>query len=168
MSIWRWFRPETRPEDRLYAAIVAAARRPRPYAEWRVPDTVDGRFEMVVLHLALVVARLKQAGHDGFILSLVERFVTDMDDALRELGSADVTVGKKVRKMAEAFYGRAAVYEAAGDDTAALAAALARNIWPDAPPPAAATDLARAVLTARRALAAQDDVAMTHGEVTFP
>lgn len=168
MSLWPWRKAGTRPEEALYAAIVAAARRPRFYATGAVPDTLEGRFDMVVLHLALVVERLQGEGMDDLVRSLVERFVTGMDDALRELGASDVTVGKKVRRMAEAFYGRAAAYGAAGNDETALAAALARNLWPDVEPPGALPELARWLVAARAALAAQPAAAMAQGTVTFP
>ncbi|HMT15501.1 MAG TPA: ubiquinol-cytochrome C chaperone family protein, partial [Aestuariivirga sp.] len=116
MNLWPWPKPSPKPEDRLYAAIVAATRRPRFYAEWGVPDTFDGRFDMLVAHLYLVVERLKDEGQDELGRALIERFITDMDDVLRELGTSDVTVGKKVRKMAEAFHGRAAAYDRADAD----------------------------------------------------
>jgi cytochrome b pre-mRNA-processing protein 3 len=169
MNLWPWRKPSPKPEDRLYAAIVAATRRPRFYAEWGVPDTFDGRFDMLVAHLYLVVERLKDESQDELGRALIERFITDMDDVLRELGTSDVTVGKKVRKMAEAFHGRAAAYDRADADETALAAALARNLWPEAAEtPAAAAILAHWLITARAALAAQPVRAITEGEVTFP
>ncbi len=111
----------------LYAAIVAASRQRKFYAEWGVPDTVDGRFDVLVLHLALTVARLR--GHDEALRKeLVDRFCEDMDDNLRELGASDTSVGKKVRHMAEAFQGRYGAYEAAAD-LQSMQTAILRNVY---------------------------------------
>ncbi len=119
--------------DSLYAAIVAQARQPVFYLDFGVEDTLDGRFDMIVLHLALVIRRLKDgeaAAHEA-ARAVTETFITDMDRNLREIGIADLRVPKKVREMVDAFYGRAAAYEAAlsregGDD---LADAIKRNIF---------------------------------------
>ena len=120
---------KTRPykAEAVYAVIVAASRQSRFYADLGVPDTVDGRFDMLVLHVALVVSRLKGAD-DMLRQQLIDHFCIDMDDNLRELGAGDLSVGKKVRRMAEAFQGRYAAYEAA-QDHAKVAAALERNIY---------------------------------------
>ena len=91
---------------------MAAARHPVAYAEWGVPDTLDGRFDMITLHTFLVLDRLK--GEDrAFRQELVDEFFRDMDRSLREMGVGDLSVGKKVRKMAEVFYGRLAAYDKA-------------------------------------------------------
>jgi cytochrome b pre-mRNA-processing protein 3 len=94
----------------LYEAIVAAARHPVPYADWGVRDTVDGRFDMIALHAFLVLDRLKGSA-EAFRQELVDELFRDMDRSLREMGVGDISVGKKVRKMAEVFYGRVAAYD---------------------------------------------------------
>ena len=112
MILKRFFQSSTLPVRPLYEAIVAAARHPVAYAEWGVPDTLDGRFDMITLHMFLVLDRLK--GEDrAFRQELVDEFFRDMDRSLRELGVGDLSVGKKVRKMAEVFYGRLAAYDRA-------------------------------------------------------
>jgi cytochrome b pre-mRNA-processing protein 3 len=119
----------------VYEAIVAAARHPRLYAGYGVPDTLDGRYDMIVLHAVLALQRLKSAGSERsqFSQRLTDYLFADMDRSLRELGVGDLSVGKKVRRMAEVFYGRARAYvpglEARSRDL--LAAALARNVFPD-------------------------------------
>jgi cytochrome b pre-mRNA-processing protein 3 len=131
MILSRLFRKQESPARPLYEAIVAAARHPVPYASWQVPDTVQGRFDMIILHLFLVLGRLK-GEDDALAQTLVDDFFADMDRSLREMGVADISVGKKVRKMAEATYGRLLAYEKAADAGAAeLAAAIARNLFPD-------------------------------------
>ena len=122
-----------KPCRAVYEAIVAAARHPTPYAEWGVPDTVDGRFDMIILHAVLVMERL-QAGDEAaraFGQALADEVFSDMDRSLREMGVGDLSVGKKVRKMAEVFYGRAFAYRPAlaAADAEALAGAFARNIY---------------------------------------
>jgi cytochrome b pre-mRNA-processing protein 3 len=111
-----------------YEKIVAAARHPVLYARWGVPDTVDGRFDMIALHAFLAMDRL--ADRD-FAQWLSDEFFRDMDRSLREMGAGDVTVPKKVRKMAEAFHGRAAAYRQAlaSGHSEAIEAAIARNVF---------------------------------------
>ena len=139
---------------RLYAAIVAAARHPVPYASWGVPDSLDGRFDMISLHMFLALERLKGEA-EAFSQNLVNEFFADMDRSLREIGVGDVSVGKKVRKMAEVFYGRVGAYEIN------LAAGLARNMPCEAP-----EKLLDYVLSARVELGGQTN--LTHGEIVFP
>ncbi|TGS35672.1 ubiquinol-cytochrome C chaperone, partial [bacterium M00.F.Ca.ET.180.01.1.1] len=103
---------------------------------WNVPDTPLGRFEMLSLHMFLVQHRLR--GEDGVAQEiaqvLIDEFFLDVDHSLRELGISDVGVPKRMKKLAKMFYGRTAAYDDAlrDDDRAALAAALARNVRPDA------------------------------------
>ena len=120
----------------LYGAAVAQARRIPFYRDLGVPDTVDGRFEMIVLHTILILGRLRQEGDGGVALSqaLFDVLLDDMDRSLRELGVGDLGVGRRVKAMGKAFYGRADAYEAAlGADGAAgdnaLANALRRNLY---------------------------------------
>lgn len=121
----------------LYGAIMRQVREPALYAELGVPDTFDGRFDALVLHVALVLRRLRAAGPGGKDLAqaVFDAMFRDMDIVLRERGVADLSVGRKIREMAEAFYGRAKAYEAAlaeaGDE--ALANALHRNVYRGSP-----------------------------------
>jgi cytochrome b pre-mRNA-processing protein 3 len=116
--------------DALYAAIVAQARDARFYFDYGVPDSLDGRFEMIVLHCYLVLRRLRGAGAEAAHMAqaLVDSLFLDMDANLREMGAGDLGVGKRVKRMASGFYGRVAAYErsqAAGD----LKDALRRNLF---------------------------------------
>ncbi len=116
----------------LYERAVAQARRPGFYTALGVPDSLDGRYDMVALHVFLLLYRLKREGAAAARLAqcLFDVMFHDMDESLRELGVGDLGVGRRVKAMAKALYGRLAAYEAglAGDDRA-LAAALARNLF---------------------------------------
>jgi len=122
----------------LYGAIVAAARNPAFYAEWGVPDTLDGRFELIALHAFLALRRLKQADDSAaFAQALFDTMFADLDRNLREMGVGDLSVGRQVKTMAKAFYGRVVAYERglAGADN--LDDALRRNLYGTAVPDAA-------------------------------
>lgn len=167
MILKRLFNRSPKPERRCYEAIVAAARHPAFYANWGVADTLDGRFDMISLHTWLVLDRLKGA-EPGFRQALVDEFFRDMDRSLRELGVGDLSVGKKVRKMAEVFYGRVTAYDAAlAGEGEALVSAVARNVFPDAEEPAGAAPLAGYVRDQRRHLALQDAAAIAGGQVSW-
>jgi cytochrome b pre-mRNA-processing protein 3 len=169
-ALRRWL-PQ-KPERAVYEAIVAAARHPRLYAGHDVPDTLDGRFEMIALHTILVLRTAAAAApqsKQGFCQDLIDEFFRDMDRSLREMGTGDLSVGKKVRRMAEVFYGRLRAYgEALDADGEALAAALARNIWPGAAPPSGVASLAAYLRRADAGLRAQLPQRMLAGEVSFP
>ena len=130
-------KPHERAGFALYAAAVAAARNPWFYTALGVPDTLDGRFDLVGLHAALLIHRLQGDAAPGPELAqaVFDAMFSDMDQNLREIGVSDLSVGKRVKTMWEAFHGRAHAYAAALDanDLAALAAALARNVWRGAP-----------------------------------
>lgn len=152
----------------LYAAVVAQARQPAFYAGLAVPDTVEGRFELMVLHCGLVVARLgrdpetREAG-----TRLAETFFDDMDRTLRETGVGDLSVPKKMKKIAGAFYGRLTAYETAGTGPA-LVAALARNVYDGRPPEGAAEALAAYMERTVAALAAADAGTIAGGTILWP
>jgi cytochrome b pre-mRNA-processing protein 3 len=116
----------------LYGAIVAQARAPAFYGAGGVADSVDGRFELLVVHLALVLRRL--AGLDDRCRALGQEvfdlFCADMDRSLREMGIGDLGVPRRMKEIAAAYYGRAAAYDAAiaGGDRKALAAVVQRNL----------------------------------------
>ncbi len=125
---------QSKPDVRVkaaYDAIVSAAREPALYREYGVPDTFDGRFESLVLHMHLVLRRLKGGPQSAsrFAQNLFDTMFDAMDVDLREMGAGDMGVGKRVKDMARAFYGRAAAYDAALDDPErALPQALERNL----------------------------------------
>jgi cytochrome b pre-mRNA-processing protein 3 len=155
----------------LYGAIVAQARSVTFYADYRVPDSVEGRFDLIVLHLVLLLNRLGRRAEAGRGLGqdLFDAFCRDLDANLREMGVGDLAVPKRMRAFAEAFYGRQAAYLAALDaaDPRAFEKALARNIFP-AGDEAGAAQLARYARAAVTRLDAQDDGALIRGEVAFP
>ena len=129
-----WFGRRRRKEevvDALYAKAVAQARQPVFYAEREVPDTVDGRFDMLVLHVFLLLHRLGGEGREmkGVTQDLFDLMFADMDRSLREMGVSDMSVGKRVKEMARAFYGRVDAYEPVLGDEEKLKEALARNLY---------------------------------------
>lgn len=154
------FKRRNAAADALYAALVEQARRPVFYARLGVPDTVDGRFEMIVLHMFLALHRLKgEPEHEAFGQALFDTMFADMDRSLREMGVSDLSVGRHVKTMAKGFYGRAAAYESGLADAsgAVLADALRRNVYgtlaaaPDPAPLAAYVRASAAGLAVQRA-----------------
>jgi len=131
--LFRWRPAVGASADTLYQSVVAQARTPGFYADLGVPDTVDGRFDMVVLHVFLVLRRLKGQGEAAEALSrmLVERMVKDMDLSLREMGTGDTGVGRRVETMVSGLYGRINAYDAAlaSGEARPLRAALDRNLY---------------------------------------
>ena len=176
-AIARWFgigrdKPQERAGFTLYNAVVAAARDPYLYTTLGVPDTLDGRFDMVGLHASLLIRRLRREAPPGPALAqaVFDAMFSDMDINLREMGVSDMSIGKRVKAMWEAFHGRASVYAAALDanDMAALEAALARNIWRGAPAPdGSAAALARLAVAQLACLNTQPLATLTRGEVRF-
>lgn len=158
--------------DALYGQIVAAARQPALYAEWNVPDTPLGRFEMMGLHLFLLLHRVRgETGPIGEVAqTLTDEFFADVDTSVRELGVGDAGVPKRVKKLATMFYGRVAAYGEALDkgDDGALAVALARNIRPDARGWPEAGRLADYVARADRLLRDQRTDALLGGALRYP
>ncbi|MDX8540241.1 MAG: ubiquinol-cytochrome C chaperone [Mesorhizobium sp.] len=158
--------------EALYAQIVAAARQAVFYSDWNVPDTPLGRFEMLSLHMFLFQHRLR--GESGAATEvaqvLIDEFFLDVEHSLRELGISDVGVPKRMKKLAKMFYGRTAAYDDAleRDDKEALAAALTRNVVPDAGEWPQAPLLAAYVADAARHLAAQPAESIASGTLTFP
>ena len=128
MRSWLTGRTYTRIAASIYGSIVASARQSTFYAAWGVPDQREGRFEMLALHIALVMKRIARAEPNGAALSraISEAFVVDMDDNMREIGIGDLAVPRKVKKAAAALFDRHRDYGAALDagDSTALAAAI--------------------------------------------
>lgn len=134
MRLSSFWRRQRQPEAAhlLYVRLVAQARRPEFYRDLEVPDSLDGRFDMIALHAFLLLRRLKDAGAEGRILAqaVFDALFDDMDNALREMGVADLGVGKRIKAMAKGLYGRIDAYErglAAGE--AATGEALRRNLY---------------------------------------
>lgn len=164
-------RRHERVAHELYCSAVAAARTPFNYRELGVPDTLDGRFDLVGLYVFLLIRRLQTVPAAGAALAqaVFDAMFSDMDLNLREMGVGDLSVGKRVRAMWEAFHGRANAYQGPLDtgDSQGLAAALARNVWRDPSRLPPASRLAAIVLAQARHLAAQDDFSLAHGHVEF-
>jgi cytochrome b pre-mRNA-processing protein 3 len=170
----------------LYSAIVTEARRTDFYAGFGVPDTPTARFDMVVLHLALVVRRLradpaldrelpsegrrKPQTLAGRIQELIEYFFEEMDRALREMGVGDVAVPKRMKKLAAAWNGRIRAYDAAltAGDGRALAEALARNVLTEAKDRGGAAALAAHVAEVDAALATHSLDRLLAGRIDWP
>jgi cytochrome b pre-mRNA-processing protein 3 len=117
----------------LYSEVVAVARAPVFYAELGVPDTIEGRYEMIVLHVVLLLRRIRAPGADQKRLAqaLVDFMAADLDRSIRELGVGDMSVGKFMKRLGQGLYGRAAAYDGALDnlDAVALEEAILRNIF---------------------------------------
>ena len=124
-------RADTSAERPLYNAIVVGARQPHWYREGQVPDTLDGRFDMVSSVLALVLLRLEALGEParGPSARLTELFVTDMDGQLRQHGIGDLVVGKHVGRMMSQLGGRLTAYREGFAEGGDLAGAISRNIY---------------------------------------
>jgi cytochrome b pre-mRNA-processing protein 3 len=149
-------KPHERAGFALYTEAVALARDPALFETLGVPDTIQGRFDAIGLHVALVLRRCRaEPDPAGAALAqaVFDAMFADMDISLREMGVSDLAVGKRMKKLWEGFHGRALAYEAALDagDGAALAEAIGRNLHGGAPPAGAAEALAARA----QALAAQ-------------
>jgi cytochrome b pre-mRNA-processing protein 3 len=154
----------------LYGMIVAQARLPAFYRDFGVPDTVDGRFELVVLHLALVMRRLAGEGDAAraFGQEVFDLFCRDMDRNLREIGISDLKVPQEMRRIGAAFYGRAQAYGAAlAGGPQALIEAVSRNVYAQSEAPGAAP-LATYMRQAADLLAGQEAKAIVQGVLRFP
>ncbi|HZP74650.1 MAG TPA: ubiquinol-cytochrome C chaperone family protein [Pseudolabrys sp.] len=155
----------------LYGTIVAQARSPAFYRDFAAADTVNGRLELIILHLALVLRRLfadpalKDTGQ-----GLFDHFCADMDGSLREMGIGDLAVPKHMRRVADAYYGRAKAYDAAlaAADAEPLAQALARNVFETKAVEPAARRLAGYVRAAAEGINAADPHELAAGKVNFP
>jgi cytochrome b pre-mRNA-processing protein 3 len=157
---------------KLYGAIVAQARLPVFYQDLAVPDTLEGRFLVLSLHLFAVLHRLKAEGGAavGLAQDLTDRFSEDMETVLREIGVGDLAIPKKVRGLASASAGLLQAYgEALGEGEEALTAAIAKAFPVQGAAPEAATRrLAHYLTLMVRALEAQSLAALSTGEVRFP
>lgn len=144
--------------DRILAAVMHAARDPDLFGDDGAPDTLDGRFEMATAFAVLALLRLKAAPEaDRVAQVFTDTLFRHFDAGLREAGVGDLSVAKRMKKLAGAFYGRLTAYQAAIGEEAQLGEALGRNIWnaPDAPPAGALARRLRAVHAALAALPPQ-------------
>jgi cytochrome b pre-mRNA-processing protein 3 len=151
----RLLKPKEPPLGALWNRIVALAREPEFYTRFAVPDTIDGRFDMLALVTALVMVRLESDDRRAELAQLTERFVDDMDGSLRQMGIGDQVVGKQVGRMLGALGGRLGAYHGAldaADPAATLAAALERNVYRGDDRLLAAPDLAGRALALHRRL----------------
>jgi cytochrome b pre-mRNA-processing protein 3 len=158
--------------DALYGMIVAQARNPEFYRDYGVPDTLEARLDMILLHLVLVLRQLTKA-HGALPPAgqrLFDRFCQDIDDNFREMGVGDFAVPKRMQKVGEAFYGRTKVYETALAETnpAALEAAVARNVFGAPEPTLGARRLAAYMMTVAAHLADLDAEALMAATFEFP
>lgn len=157
--------------ERAYQRVVAQARQPMLFAEFGVPDTLDGRFELICLHAFLYLHRLKsEPGSTAVCQAFFDRMFADMDRGLREMGTGDLSVGRHVKRMAQGFYGRIRAYQEGlerGDG--ALSAALARNLFGTVGELAAVIDLVGDyVYRAASQLEGQPGDELLDGDVRFP
>ena len=154
-----------------YTSIVDQARTPDFFLRLEVPDTLDGRFEMIALHMFLVLNRLK-AEHEAteeFAQALFDAMFADLDRGLREMGATDMGVGKRVKEMATAFYGRIAAYEKGlegGDEI--LSEAVKRNLYGTVQPSApAVAGMVRYIRSQARNLAGQPAESFLKDDIKF-
>ncbi|QIG78804.1 ubiquinol-cytochrome C chaperone family protein [Stakelama tenebrarum] len=150
----------------LYAAIVARGRQPHWYAAGAVPDTIDGRFDMIAAILSLVLLRLETQPESAALnTALAERFVDDMDPQLRQIGIGDLVVGKHVGRMMSMLGGRLGAFRdglAAGD----IDTALRRNLYRgEAPADAALAHVRDSLLAFHAGLAATPMDVLAKGDL---
>lgn len=164
-------RTEREAAARIYAACREAARRPALYTDAGVPDTFEGRFEMLALALFPVLNRLMhEPGDDPDLARVVsESFVEDMDATFREMGVSDPSMPKRMKALYGSFAGRITAYRKAltGPDPA-LQNAIARNVFPGVPADRSAELLAGYLKAAIRSVANADIAALRRGDVPFP
>lgn len=175
LNIANWLRRRTpvgRNATKLYGSIVTQARSPAFYSLERIPDTTNGRYEVLTMHLGLVLAALADVeGADGPLgRGLTEAFVTDMDDSMRELAIGDMAVPRKVKKAAAGLMERTLAYKhaLATADEAALATTLAGYLDLETTDPAAVALTAYARDTARDLASPQQRAHIQSGKLAFP
>ena len=157
---------------RVYGALVAQARLPVFYADLGVPDTPAGRYDMIVLHAFLLFGRLRGGDEERqFAQKVFDAMFTDLDRSLREMGVGDLSVPKKIKRMADAFYGRVEAYDAAfkQGSMAMMKDAIARNLYDDGAAPAErAAAMAHYAFAARDCLAGLSLSEIRGGDPIFP
>lgn len=168
-------RPAQAAGRALFQALAAQARTPALYARLGAPDTVEGRFELYVLHLVLVLHRLKGQGAEAgeVAQAAFDAFLKNLDEGLRDMGVGDLSVGKKMRKLGEAVYGRIKSYDqalTAAEPQAALAEVIARTVFEGAHASSTSTSepLARYAAQGATRLAAQPLGAVLRADLAWP
>ncbi|PHZ83705.1 ubiquinol-cytochrome C chaperone family protein [Paremcibacter congregatus] len=159
----------------VFTHIVTQARQPAFYADYKVADTLDGRFDLIILHVALVIDRLEQfpkKREAGLLIRYIQEVLFDnMDMSLREIGVGDMSVGKKVKVMAEAFYGRKLAYKTAlqaEDKSDALKKAVLTNIYREENPgDDVLTAVVSYILRQMASFEQQDLTALLSGKLDF-
>ncbi|MEM1364337.1 MAG: ubiquinol-cytochrome C chaperone family protein [Pseudomonadota bacterium] len=158
--------------DAIYAELMEASRQPGFYADLGVPDTMTGRFDMLVLHVFLFNHRIRNSeALKGLGQEVFDNFFNDLDASLREVGIGDLTVPKRLKKMANSFYGQVQVYAEPVNNGAAdeLAEALARNMKEGEMEGGIKADtIARYMIAADRHLATVTDDEISRGIISFP
>lgn len=166
-------REVTRQGAWIYNSVVEQARRPEFYESLDIPDTMDGRFDLIVLHAGLYLPRLKNVKAEGKRLAqaMFDQMFANLEFNLRELGVGDMGVPRHMKGMVSAFYGRVSVYDAAlrDGDTAGLRGALLRNIYRNGDvEPARVDSLASYVRAAAESLNAAEDDVIAAGAFEWP
>ena len=171
----RWRSQSSRRDavHRLYASVVEQSRHPTFYAAWGVPDSREGRLEMLNLHAMLAMRRLRGEGQEGRAVAqdLFDLMFLDLDRHLREWGVGDLSVGKKVKVLAQSFFGRATALDGplTDGDRDAITDILRRNVYAEVAEPdaAAVAGLGEYLLAQDRWLAAQAPDGLLRGKPTF-
>jgi cytochrome b pre-mRNA-processing protein 3 len=148
---------------RLCAAVSVRARDPVFYGAYGVADSIDGRFDVFVLHAWLILARLQEIGEDALAQSLVDALFARFDEALREQGAGDMGMSRRMKKLAGAFYGRLRAYSETDD--VRLANAILRNVYRGEP-----SRIEQAAALAKYTCEARGDIAksrVAEGELQF-
>jgi cytochrome b pre-mRNA-processing protein 3 len=163
--------PSQEAAERAYLRVVEQARLPVFFTEFEVPDTLDGRFELICLHAFLFLHRLKteRPGSTALGQRFFDTMFADFDRSLREIGTGDLSVGRQVKRMAEGFYGRIQAYETGLDaDGEALDTALARNLYGTASPAPTTLEAMQRYLRREAArLTAQPTADLLRGDIEF-
>ncbi len=160
--------------EALYATAVGAAREPAFYVELGVPDTATGRFDLIVLHVFFLIRRLREADSEARDLAqdLFDHMFADMDRSLREMGVGDLSVGRQVKALAQGFYGRSAMFEAAlAAPETDMAGVLRRNLYggdETVSTPDRLASLSRYIEAQAKAVATQDVDDLKRGLAVFP
>jgi len=172
--LFGWLKKKDRKQTaafELYTAMVTQARKPEFYAKLGVPDTMEGRFDLILVHAFVLFRRLKsEDGDRDLAQNIFDVMFSDLDQNMREMGIGDVGILKRIRKMSESYHGRVVAYEEAVQSGAAeLAAALNRNLYADTD----ATDEQLMVMVgyvhdALATLAKQPILDLQDGAVHFP
>lgn len=173
--MFRYFRARKQEKHTaymLYKTLVEQARHASFYTEYGVDDTIEGRFDMILLHLFMVDERLNLAGEQyvGLRRNLHEAMVSDIDRSFRELGVGDMSVGKEMKKVGSAWLGRHTAYAAALEDNAeegALSQAIQKNLYADEAPGSVET-MVNYVMKSRQLLALTELETILEGNLVFP